>query len=168
MELNTPALNINRMRNTGLVLILLMFFGYNSACNDRESKEVKKNSITKLYEIDFTTLVKVEDRDSLEGYVGEYKITKSFTLSNKSKRRLKKAVLDKKNYVNANSRSCEFLPKYAITIDSGFVALVSVGICPKIKYYSENDSTKNSKIVDLRANNEIELEILKSVKGAKR
>lgn len=120
--------------------VLFAFLGLSGLTYGQYKKADIKTIKSNKYHVLVMTIspipVQPDYQDTAKKYIKNFEVLDSLRVDSANAQELVNIVLNTNNYTKNYSRSCEFLPKYAIRIGNSTVMFVSTGQCPKIKYYA--------------------------------
>jgi len=155
--------------NLFLALMVLSLFGCDVSLNTANDNANNSRSTPVTDSLNITVCliksqaVPLEKHDSTRTYIGDYEVVRRLPASQPLSTRLINRILSDSDVVRENSRSCPFIPIYAVGLGKKITILVSVSPCSKLQYVFP--SCVDNAVVDLNADNPIE-NLLASIKSA--
>lgn len=132
---------------------VLIFFLLTCSETIEWKRQIKKCEVVSLFEINRTPS-EPSMQDPEKRYCLDYEIQNSINLTAEQIKLFKKYLINQNNYSTENLKRCPFLPEYAITLGDSLSAVISLNPCSKILF--KDEISKQEKMMDLVANNEIE------------
>jgi hypothetical protein len=157
------------IRNLFLALMAASWFGCEVPLNTANGNATNSRSTPVIDSLNITVseiksqAIPQDKRDSTRTYIGDYEVVRRLPASQPLSTRLINRILSDSDVVHENSRSCPFIPVYAVGLGKKITVLVSVSPCSKLQYVFP--SCVDNAVVDLNADNPIE-NLLASIKSA--